>query len=346
MKQLLNTLYITSPDSYIHRDGTNLVVDIGGREAGRIPIHNLEQVVCFGYNGASTGAMHLCIENSVTLTFMRANGRFLASVHGETKGNVLLRRSQYRTADDPEASLKIARNMIEGKIINCRAVLKKGLSNHPDTSDSDALQEALRDLTTNISSVQSVESAAELRGIEGDAARTYFFALNGLILRNKDSFFMDGRTRRPPKDRFNSILSFIYALLMNDVRSSLEAVGLDPYVGVLHTDRPGRPSLALDVMEEFRPMADRVALRLVNLGMVNKDGFITEGGGSYMMDDQTRATVIGEWQKTKSQETYHPFIDEKIQTGILPHMQSMLLAKCIRGDLDGYPPFVIKQAKS
>lgn len=345
MKQLLNTLYITSPDSYLHRDGTNLVIDIGGKEAGRIPVHNLQQVVCFGYNGASTGAMHLCVENSVTLTFMKANGRFLASVHGETKGNVLLRRAQYRAADDPEASLSIARNMIEGKMINCRAVLRKGLSNHPDSPGSDALHEALRDLTASISSVQSVGSAAELRGVEGDAARTYFSALDGLILRNREHFFMDERSRRPPKDRFNAVLSFLYALLVNDVRSSLEAVGLDPYVGVLHTDRPGRPSLALDLMEEFRPMADRVALRLVNLGMISGDGFIVEGGGSYMMDDQTRAVVIGEWQKTKSQEIYHPFIEEKVQVGILPHVQSMLLAKCIRGDLDGYPPFIIKQAK-
>ena len=345
MKQLLNTLYVTSPNSYLHKDGTNLVIDINGKEAGRIPVHNLQQVVCFGYNGASTGAMHLCVENSVTLTFMKANGRFLASVHGETKGNVLLRRAQYRTVDNEEASLKIARNMIEGKILNCRAILRKGLSNHPDTPDSQTLQEALQSLTTSIASVQSVKSFAELRGVEGDAARTYFSALDGLILRNKDSFFMNGRTRRPPKDMFNSVLSFLYALLMNDVRSSLEAVGLDPYVGVLHTDRPGRPSLALDMMEEFRPIADRVALRLVNLGMINKDGFINEGGGSYMMNDQTRAVVIGEWQKTKSQEMYHHFIEDKVQTGILPHIQSMLLAKCIRGDLDGYPPYIIKQAK-
>lgn len=345
MKQLLNTLYITNPDSYLHRDGTNLVIDIDGKEAGRIPIHNLQQVICFGYNGASTGAMHLCVENAVTLTFMRANGRFLASVNGETKGNVLLRRAQYRVADNLESSLSIARNMIEGKVINCRAVLRKGLSNHPDSPYSDTLREALQGLSSSISSIQSVESAAELRGVEGDAARTYFSALDGLILRNKDSFFMNERSRRPPKDRFNAVLSFLYALLTNDVRSSLEAVGLDPYVGILHTDRPGRPSLALDLMEEFRPIADRIALRLVNLGMISGDGFIVEGGGSYMMNDQTRAVVISEWQKMKSQEIYHPFIEEKVQTGILPHIQSMLLAKCIRGDLDGYPPFIIKQAK-
>ena len=345
MKQLLNTMYVTNPDSFIRRDGTNLVVDIAGKEAGRIPIHNLEQVICFGYSGASTGAMHLCAESSVTLTFLKPNGRIIATVQGETHGNVLLRREQYRIADNELSSLAISRNMIEGKVINCRAVLKKGLSNHPDIKSADDLSSSIDKLTTIINSIQSVSSSAELRGIEGDAARSYFSALDSLILKNKTSFYMHERTRRPPKDRFNSLLSFLYSILTNDVRSALDAVGLDPYVGFLHTDRPGRASLALDLMEELRPLADRVALKLINLGMVTSDGFIEEGGGAFMMDDQVRATVIGEWQKAKSQEVYHPFLKEKVQAGLLPHVQSMLLARCIRGDLEGYPPFIIRQAK-
>ncbi len=345
MKHLLNTLYVTSPDSFLRKDGTNLVVEIGGREAGRIPIHNLQQVVCFGYAGASTGAMYLCADGSVPLVFLTANGRFLASVQGETRGNVLLRREQYRRADSPGASLSISRNMIQGKLINCRTVLRKGLYNHPE-SGSDVLSSAIAKLTDCIGRVQNVASDAELRGLEGDAARSYFSAIDALILRDRSSFYMLERTRRPPRDRFNSLLSFLYSLLMNDVRSSLEAAGLDPYVGFLHTDRPGRPSMALDMMEEFRPMADRTALRLINLGMVSADGFVEEGGGAFMMTDDTRATVIREWQKAKSQEVYHPFLNEKLQAGLLPHVQSMLLSKCIRGDLDGYPPYVIKQARS
>ncbi len=345
MKQLLNTMYVTNPDSFIRRDGTNLVVDIAGKEAGRIPIHNLEQVVCFGYSGASTGAMHLCAESSVTLTFLKPNGRLIATVQGETRGNVLLRREQYRIADHEQSSLSLSRNMIEGKVINCRTILKKGLSNHPDVENAEDLSSSIDKLTKIIDSIQSIESSAELRGIEGDAARAYFSALDCLILKDKASFYMHERSRRPPKDRFNSLISFLYSILTNDVRSALEVVGLDPYVGFLHTDRPGRPSLALDLIEELRPLADRTALRLINLGMVTRAGFIEEGGSAFMMDDQMRATVISEWQKAKSQEIYHPFLKEKVQAGLLPHIQSMLLARCIRGDLEGYPPFIIRQAK-
>lgn len=341
MRQLLNTLYVTSPDSYLHRDGTNLVVDVGGREVGRIPIHNIQQVMCFGYSGASTGAMRLCAESNVLLSFMNPNGRFLASVSGETKGNVLLRRAQYRRADDGAASLEISCNMIKGKLINSRAVLRKGLSNHPDRVDAKIVGGAIERLTESISAIDGATSAAELRGIEGDAAKVYFESIDELILRNKSAFFMHGRTRRPPRDRFNSLLSFTYSMLTNDVRSSLESVGLDPYVGFFHTDRPGRVSLALDLMEEMRPLADRVALRLVNLGMLSPNDFIEEGGGAITMTDEGRSVVINEWQKMKSESVKHHYLNESIQAGLIPYVQSMLLARLIRGDLDGYPPFII-----
>ena len=343
MRRLLNTMYVTSPDSYLRRDGTNVVVEVDGKEVGRIPIHNIEQIMMFGRPGASPGVMSLCADNGVTLTFLKPNGRFLASVHGEVKGNVLLRRQQYRMADDEETSLKIARNMIDGKLINCRAVLRKGLSNHSDRIDEKMMSLALDSMTRNIAEIKDVTTIQELRGKEGDAARMYFQAIDSLILRDKQAFFMDGRTRRPPKDRFNSLLSFLYSMLLNDVRSALESVGLDPYVGFMHTDRPGRPSLALDLMEELRPIADRTALRLVNLGMVNRDGFIEEEGGSFRLNEDARATVIAEWQRLKTVEIRHPFLEETIQMGLVPFVQSMMLAKFVRNDLDGYPPFVMRR---
>ncbi len=342
MRQLLNTLYVTSSDSYVRKDGTNIVVEVQGSEVGRIPIHNIQQVMCFGYSGASAGAMRLCTDNNVSMTFMTPSGRFLASVSGEIKGNVLLRRTHYRLADDELKSLEISRNMIKGKIINSRAVLQKGLSNHSGKLDVRIVEQSIKHLTDSLVSIDNAVACGELRGIEGDAAKSYFKAIDELILKNKSVFFMDERTRRPPRDRFNALLSFLYSMLTADVRSALEATGLDPFVGFLHTDRPGRPSLALDLMEEFRPLADRVALRLVNLGMLSGDGFTEDGGGAFMMDDDTRATVINEWQKTKCNTVNHPFLKESLQAGLLPFVQSMLLARCIRGDLNGYPPFLIR----
>lgn len=342
MRKLLNTLYVTSPDSYVHRDGTNIVVEVSGKERGRLPIHNVQQVVCFGYAGLSPSLMQLCGENDVSLSILKPNGKFIASVNGPIKGNVILRREQYRIADDECRSVEISRNMIDGKLINCRTVLRKGLANHPDRG-MDAVSEAIDRLTGSIASLGEASSLSDIRGIEGNAAKVYFNALDNLILRDKDNFYMHCRSRRPPKDRFNALLSFLYTLLSNDVRSALETNGLDPYVGFLHTDRPGRASLALDMMEEMRPIADRVALRLVNLGMVSADGFKEELGESFMMDDETRAVVIGEWQRTKGIETSHHFINESVSMGLIPHVQSLLLNRTIKCELDGYPPFIIKR---
>lgn len=346
MKQLLNTIYVTSPDSFIHRDGTNLVVEVEGITKGRVPIHNIQQVVTFGYAGASPQAMYLCAENNVSLTFMSPTGRFLATCNGSVKGNVLLRRSQYRIADDAMQSLNIASSMIVGKMINCRTVLKKGLYNHKSKIDSVMLEEIISKISESIDSAKEADSAGSLRGIEGDAAKAYFRGINLLILKEHDYFYMEERSRRPPRDRFNALLSFLYSLLTNDVKSSLEAVGMDPFVGFLHTDRPGRPSLALDVMEEMRPIVDRLVLRLINLGMIRPDDFIEEEGGAFHMTDDARALVINEWQESKKIECFHPFLGEKIPIGLVPYAQSMLLSKCIRKDLDGYPPYIIKQAIS
>lgn len=344
MKQLLNTLFITAPDSYLSRDGTNLVVSIDGTEVGRIPAFNIEQVMCFGYIGASTAAMRLCCENNISMSFMNPQGRYLMGVHGETKGNVLLRREQYRIADDEYRALQIGRNMILGKVANSRQLIRKSRSNHMERLDNPFINGSISSLTTFIEQIRSSDSIGSLRGLEGDASHVYFKTFDSLILVGKNDFFFRCRNRRPPRDRVNAMLSFVYSMLARDVESALESVGLDPYVGFIHTDRPGRASLALDLMEELRPLADRVVLSLINLRRVDADGFLEEAGGAVMMSDETRRTVIDAWQTRKNAEVIHPFLKERIKLGLVPYVQSMLLSKCIRGELDKYPPFLIPQA--
>jgi CRISPR-associated protein Cas1 len=346
MRQLLNTLYVTSGDSYISRDGTNLVVSVNGSEVGRLPIHNIEQVVSFGHSGASPSAMSLCVENGVSVSFMSPNGRFLAGVYGETKGNVLLRRAQYRIADDSVASLCISKNMILGKVANSRHVLKKAKNNHGQSMNLVTIDASISKLDALIDSIGEIADIGSLRGLEGEAARAYYESFDTMILKNKEDFYFRCRNRRPPRDRINAMLSFVYSMLANDVRSALESVGLDPFVGFMHTDRPGRPSLALDIMEEMRPMADRVVLSIVNLRMVSSEGFVEIENGAVVMDDNTRKTIIDAWQTRKSDEITHPFIEEKIKIGLIPFVQSMLLAKHIRGEIDGYPPFIMTRMTS
>lgn len=343
MKKLLNTLYVTTQGTYIHKEGTNLVISLDGSNIGRLPVHNIQQIVCFGNVMMSPHAMALCAENNVSICFMSINGRYLASVQGPIRGNVLLRRSQYRIADDPGNSIMISKNMILGKMINCRRILSKGFRNHPEVSNSIGGHVLLTRLNDYVDTLDDASDSNGLRAIEGAFAKEYFRALDGLILKNKNMFFMKCRTRRPPKDRFNSLLSFLYTMQMNDVRSALESVGLDPYVGFLHTDRPGRPSLALDLMEELRPIADRLALRLINLGIISDIDFIEKEGGAILISDDARRIIIDAWQTRKNDTVPHPFLDESIQVGMIPFVQAMLLAKVIRGELGAYPPFIIEQ---
>lgn len=344
MRKLLNTLYVTSPDSYVSRDGTNVVVTVAGSEVGRLPVHNIQQVVAFGYTGVSPGLMRLCNDNGVTISFLSPSGRFIASFEGEVRGNVLLRRMQYRVADDIEASLEIARNMISAKVMNCVRVVKKGFSNHPELSDSHTVP-ILEQLVGSIDMIRSAQKMEELRGLEGDAARRYFILLDKMILKDRSDFYMRERTRRPPRDRFNALLSFTYALLMNDVKSALNSVGLDPYVGFMHADRPGRPSLALDMMEELRPMADRLVLRMVNLRIIQPDDFIEKEGGAFLINDDARRKVIEEWQTHKTSSVYHGYIGESVQAGMVPFVQAMLMARNLRGEISGYVPYIHRGAK-
>jgi len=342
MKKLENTLYITSPDAYISKEGENVVIHKNKEEIGRVPIHLIDNLISFTYSGVSTQAMKLCSDNNVPISFMSPSGGFISSLSGTTKGNVLLRRAQFRAADDKDFCIKISRNMIIGKISNCRKVIGRCIRDHPDTNDDESLSDALCGLSTNLSSLLTSNELDVIRGIEGDAAKTYFRAVDNMILKNKEDFFMRGRNRRPPTDKMNALLSFSYSLLTSDLKSAIMAVGMDPFVGFLHTDRPGRPSLALDMMEELRsPIADRFALNLVNLGQIGPDDFEeTEGEGTHL-NERGRKLFIKEWQERKHNEINHPFLGEKIERGLLPYVQSQLLAKYIRGDIEGYPPYMV-----
>ncbi|MDR2866243.1 MAG: type I-C CRISPR-associated endonuclease Cas1c, partial [Methanomassiliicoccaceae archaeon] len=326
MKRLDNTLYVTSSDSYISRDGENLVIQKNKEELGRFPIHLIDSLVSFTYSGVSTQAMRLCSDNNVPISFMSPGGKFISSLHGPIHGNVLLRRAQFRYADNEDRCIKISRNMIIGKISNCRKVVGRCIRDHPDANERGSLSDAMDELRANLSSLLTSNELGTIRGIEGDAAKTYFRAMDNMILRNKEDFFLHNRNRRPPTDKMNALLSFSYSVLTNEVKSALMGIGMDPYVGFLHTDRPGRPSLALDVMEELRsPMADRFVLNLVNLGQIGPDDFEeTEGEGTFL-NEHGRKLFIKEWQERKHSEINHPFLGEKIKMGLLPHVQSKLL---------------------
>ncbi len=341
MKKLLNTLYVTTQGAYLNRDGETVTVNIDREVKLRIPIHTLGGVVCFGQVSMSPFLMGLCAERGVLVSFVSAYGKFLARVQGSVSGNVLLRREQYRRADDPEASSIMARSVVSAKIANCRAVLRRALRDHPDKVDEKALQSAADRLSAILMHLKHDLPLDRVRGFEGEAANVYFSVFDHLIVSQKENFTFKGRNRRPPLDPVNCLLSFLYTLLMHDVSAALEAVGLDPAVGFLHRDRPGRRGLALDIMEEFRPyLADRMTLSLINLSKIRVKGFKKTETGAVIMDDETRKKLLVAYQKRKQEEIMHPFIGEKVAVGLLFHVQALLLARHLRGDLDGYPPFI------
>lgn len=342
MKKHLNTLFVTTQGAYLAKDGETVAVRIDGNVALRVPLHTLDSIVCFGNVGCSPFLMGFCGERSVGLSFLSENGRFLARVQGPVSGNVLLRREQYRRADDLTFSSGVAAACVLGKIANCRTVLLRALRDHGDKVDALALKEAIDRLAAALRRLQSPLTLDEVRGVEGDAARVYFNAFDHLIVRDKDNFFMRQRSRRPPLDRINCLLSFLYTLVVNDIRSALESVGLDPAVGYLHRDRPGRAGLALDLMEEFRPMADRLALSLVNLGQLQQGDFTMSDGGAVRMSDAARKTLLVTYQKRKQEEMTHPFLEEKMSLGLFFYIQALLFARFLRGELDGYPPVIWK----
>ena len=343
MRKLLNTLYVTTPDAFVARDGENVVIKVGGTEKFRTPAHTLEGIVCFGYTGASPALVGLCTEHNIGITYLTEHGRFLGRISGKVKGNVLLRREQYRWADNNEKSLQLARLFIAGKIANCRSVVMRGIRDHGENLNEEELNQASVHLLNRQKQALRSGNKDHLRGVEGYAANTYFGVFDHLIVCQKDEFRFIERNRRPPKDNVNALLSFVYTLLAHEVQSALETVGLDPYVGFLHVDRPGRISLALDVMEELRPyLADRLVLSLINRKQVCSKGFTNRDESGVIMDDSTRKEVLTAWQKRKQEEINHPFLRENVPVGLLPYIQSLLLARYLRGDLDNYPVFVMK----
>jgi CRISPR-associated protein Cas1 len=342
MKKHLNTLFVTTQGAYLAKDGETVAVRVDGEVALRLPIHTLDGIVCFGNVGCSPFLMGFCADRDVTLSFLSEKGRFLARVQGPVSGNVLLRREQYRKADDLDFSAIVARQCVTGKIANCRYSMQRVLRDHPEKVDTSALEKTIGRLTASLRRLQDDLSLDEIRGIEGDAAHIYFGAVDHLILREKEHFFFKQRNRRPPLDRMNCLLSFLYTLLMHDIRSALESVGLDPAVGYLHRDRPGRPSLALDIMEEFRPMVDRLAVSLVNLGQLRAKDFSFSESGAVRMTDTARKTVLVAYQNRKQDQRSHPFLEEKMAIGLFFYGQALLFARLLRGELDGYPPVIWK----
>lgn len=340
MRKLLNTLYVTTPEAYLTKDGLNVVVSVDKEERFRIPILNVESIVTFGYMGASPGLMKLCMDNNVSLSFMTPQGRFICRMQGATRGNVLLRKKQYTLSEDENVSLHLAKLFITGKVFNTRSILQRYIR---DNGADDDVEYVIKQLDWRKKRILSAENMEILRGEEGNAANTYFDVFNHLILNQKEDFPFNGRSRRPPKDEVNAMLSFVYTLIANDVAAALETVGLDPYVGFMHTLRPGRTSLALDMMEELRAyLGDRLVLSMINRKQVTKKDFIRQNDESFVMTDDCRKRLLTSWQQRKKETIEHPYLKEKISIGLLPYAQAMLLSRFLREDIDDYPVFLMR----
>lgn len=340
LKKLLNVLYITTPETNLALDGESLVIRKEEKIVTRLPLHNLEQIICFNYTGVSPALMGACTARNIGLSFLTPYGRFLARVEGKVKGNVLLRKKQYQVSENEIESVPIAASFLLGKIGNCRKVIDRAVRDHALMLDVNTLNQVSNGLKETLQNIRQCEKIDELMGFEGIAAKIYFSQFDQLILQQKETFFFKERNRRPPLDNMNALLSFLYTLLTSEVSSALETVGLDPYVGFLHQDRPGRPSLALDLMEELRPVfADRLALSMVNRKQISGDGFVEKENGGILMDDETRKKVLTLWQERKKETITHPYLKEKMDFGLIPYVQALLLARYIRGDLDAYPPY-------
>jgi len=337
MKRFQNTLFITTQDSYLSKDGECVAIHQEGSLRGKIPVHTLGSLMLFGQVSCSPFLLGHCAENGVTVTWLTEYGKFLASMHGLTSGNVLLRRAQYRMADNEKQSAAMARAFCIGKIYNCRTILRRSARERPDADLDDACMR-LSDCLRRLHSDLTLDVA---RGIEGEAANVYFGVFHKLIL--NPEFPFSGRNRRPPLDAVNCLLSFLYTVLVHDVRSALESVGLDPAVGFLHRDRPGRPSLALDLMEEFRPyLVDRLVCTMINKGQIKAGDFNYTESGAVVLKDDARKTVLQLWQERKRDDVVHPYMNERFPVGLLWHVAARLLASHVRGDLDAYPPFVAR----
>lgn len=343
MRQLLNTLYINSPDSYLSSDGNNVVVSQNKKIVGKVPLQNFEAIVTFGYAGVSPSLMQKCLEQGISISFMSPTGRLRGRVVGEPTGNVYLRKTQFLNSENTDASLLIARNFILGKVYNQRWIIERFIRDHGMQIDNDKFKRISMKLKDGLQEINSVDSIDSLRGIEGSLATDYFSIFDNMIINQKENFFYHGRSRRPPLDRVNALLSFSYSLLANECAVALTANGLDPYEGFMHVERPGRKSLALDLMEELRSIvADRFVLRLINKREIHAEDFLCKPNGAYLLKEDARKSFLAKWQTNKSVQLEHPYLKEKIEWGLVPFAQAQLLARYLRGDLDEYPPFLWK----
>lgn len=342
MKKLQNILYLTIDDAYLSKDGENVVIIKDSKVLKRFPIHILDGIMCFNYTGVSPALMKFAMENNLLISFFTPEGKFCGRVIGKTNGNVLLRRRQYQIADRDE-SLEFVQNIIYAKIFNSRKVLKRAIRDHKEKIDSEKLLSTIDFIDLALKNIWKTDSKDSLRAIEGNVASRYFACFDEMIVSQRDEFYFIDRNRRPPEDNTNALLSFMYSLLTYEMQSALEGVGIDSYVGFFHVDRPGRSSMALDMIEELRAyMCDRLALTMINKGIINSRHFERKETGAVLLNDKGRAKVLENWQKRKQDEITHPFINEKIKIGLIPHVQAMLLNRYIRGDLEAYPPFLMK----
>ena len=343
MRRLGNTLYVLSEDLYLSLDGENVIAKHSGEIAGRVPLHTLDSIYSFSYMGASPALMGKCAEEGIGLSFFSPSGKFLASVSGLQHGNVLLRRAQNVVASSQTLSLSIAKNFILGKIFNCKWVLERCLRDHRMRINADRVYQVFERMTQALRATRSCGSTDSLRGIEGDAASEYFSVFDQLILNQEPSFVFHGRNRRPPLDPINAMLSLFYTMLSLDCSSALYGAGLDPFIGFLHTDKPGRRSLALDCMEELRPLlVDRFVVSVVNNHIVKPKDFEKRENGEVRLTSSGRKVLFDAWQTKKRETITHPYLQEKISWGLVPYVQAQLLSKYIRGDIDAYPPFLWK----
>lgn len=343
MRKLLNTLYVMTESCYLTLDGKNIVIQDGEKTLGRFPLHTLENIICFTYKGASPALMGACAERKTGMSFFSPRGVFWARVSGKEYGNVLLRKEQYRISDDENRSITYAKNMIMGKVFNCRWSIERTLRDHALRVDAEKLKKVSNTLCDTLPRIDNTCGMDELRGIEGKAAEQYFSVFNDMILNQKEAFEFNTRNRRPPLDNMNAILSFAYTILAGDCANALSSVGLDPYVGFMHGDRPGRESLALDLMEELRPvLADRFILTLINTKAIQASHFDRQKNNAVYLNDDGRKVFFNAWQNHKKEIITHPYLKEKIEWGLVPYVQALLLSRTVRGDVEEYPPFLWK----
>ncbi|MDD6572142.1 MAG: type I-C CRISPR-associated endonuclease Cas1c, partial [Thermoflexaceae bacterium] len=341
MRKLLNTLFVMNEKAYLSLEGETVFVEIESEKAGQFPLHTLESIICFSYCGATPALMGECAKRGINLAFYSPFGKFLCRVTGESRGNVLLRKQQYRISDNESASCVIARNFILGKVFNCRWSVDRTLRDHEMRIDSEQCRKAIYVLSGALEKIKIEDNLDTLRGLEGESATIYFSVFDEMILNQKEDFYFHGRNKRPPLDNVNAMLSFGYSLLANDCANALEGVGIDSFVGFMHRDRPGRKSLALDLMEELRPvLVDRFVLTLINNKQIKAEHFKMSNSGAVEFTDDGKKKFLSAWQNHKKEEIVHPYLKEKISWGLVPHVQALLLARHLRGDIDGYPPFL------